>query len=99
MDNPPGWVVLAARPSTPTERSAFLTEILEQASFYDTDPDALVEAALACPLCLHAVDWRPAGTGSEAAVECRCRHCAHARTVALSGAQSLRLLLAQALPY
>ena len=99
MDNPPGWVVLAARPSTPTERSAFLTEILEQASFYDTDPDALVEAALACPLCLHAVDWRPAGAGSEAAVECRCRHCGHARTVALSGAQSLRLLLAEALPY
>src|SRR5207237_9097803 len=24
VDNPPGWVVLAARPSTPTERSAFL---------------------------------------------------------------------------
>ena len=87
------------RLSTRTERSAFLTEILEQASFFETDPDCLVEAALACPVCLHAVDWRPSGTGSEAAVQCRCRHCGHARTVALSGAQSLRLLLAQALPY
>ncbi|HEY3018628.1 MAG TPA: hypothetical protein VGJ32_00460 [Solirubrobacteraceae bacterium] len=78
---------------------SFADQDLEHASFYETDPDCLVEAALACPACLHAVDWRPAGTGSDAAVDCRCRHCGHARTVALSGAQSLRLLLAESLPY
>jgi hypothetical protein len=67
---------------------------VEQASFLLTDPPALVQASLACPLCLHAVDWRDAGTGADAAVECECRNCGHERTVQLSAGQMLRLTLA-----
>jgi hypothetical protein len=67
---------------------------VEQASFLLTDPPALVQASLACPLCLHAVDWRDAGTGADPAVECECRNCGHERTVYLSAGQMLRLTLA-----
>ena len=64
---------------------------MERASFHSSDPVALVEASLACPVCLHAVDWASAGRGAQPVVACRCRHCGHAREVELSGAQLLRL--------
>jgi len=64
---------------------------VERADFLPTDPMSLVEASLACPRCLHAVDWRAAGFGTAPAVECRCRACGHVRTVALSAHQLLRL--------
>jgi len=64
---------------------------VERADFLTTDPRPLVEAALSCPRCLHAVDWCSAGLGTEPAVECRCRECGHVRTVALSAHQLLRL--------
>jgi hypothetical protein len=64
---------------------------MERASFDPMDPSALVEASLACPFCLHAVDWESAGHGAEPAVACRCRGCGHTRDVALSGEQLLRL--------
>jgi hypothetical protein len=65
---------------------------MEQADFLATDPAPVVEAALACPLCLHAVDWQVAGFGAQAGVACRCRGCGDERSVALSGAQLLRLV-------
>lgn len=68
---------------------------MERADFLMTDPMCLVEAALSCPLCLHAVDWRPAGFGARPAVACRCRACGHERTVELSGPQVLRLTAMQ----
>jgi hypothetical protein len=64
---------------------------MEQAAFLATDPTPVVEAALACPLCLHAVDWRVAGFGAQAGVACTCRGCGAQRSVALSGAQLMRL--------
>jgi hypothetical protein len=67
---------------------------VEHASFLLTDPPALVQASLACPMCLHSVDWYDTGAGSEPAVECECRHCGHERRVELSAAQMLRLTLA-----
>jgi hypothetical protein len=68
--------------------------VVEQASFLLTDPPALVQASLSCPLCLHSVEWMDAGEGAQPAVECECRHCGHQRTVELSAAQMLRLTLA-----
>jgi hypothetical protein len=67
---------------------------VEQASFLLTDPPALVQASLACPLCLHSVDWRDAGTGTDPAVECECRNCGHGRLVHLTAGQMLRLTVA-----
>ncbi|HEY3185934.1 MAG TPA: hypothetical protein VGJ70_00575 [Solirubrobacteraceae bacterium] len=64
---------------------------MEQARFLATDPAPLVEASLACPVCLHAVDWQVAGFGAQPAVACRCRGCDAERVVALSGSQLLRL--------
>lgn len=64
---------------------------MERATFLPDDPQSLVEASLSCPLCLHACDWRVAGTGARAEVECRCRACEHRRAVTLSGPQLLRL--------
>jgi hypothetical protein len=71
-----------------------LIQDVEHASFLLTDPPALVQASLACPMCLHSVDWCDTGAGSEPAVECECRHCGHERRVELSAAQMLRLTLA-----
>lgn len=64
---------------------------MERADFAMNDPMCLVEAALSCPLCLHRVDWRPAGFGARSVVECTCRACGHERAVELSGPQVLRL--------
>jgi len=64
---------------------------MERASFDSSDPAVLVEASLACPLCLHAVDWSPVGWGAQPTVVCRCRGCGDRRSVELSGIQLLRL--------
>ncbi len=68
---------------------------MERADFVMSDPMCLVEAALSCPLCLHAVDWRTAGFGAHPTVRCTCRTCGHARPVRLSGPQLLRLTAGQ----
>jgi hypothetical protein len=67
---------------------------MERASFLLTDPPALVDASLSCPFCLHSVVWETAGAGTQPAIECRCSGCGHTRSVELSGAQLLRLTLA-----
>jgi hypothetical protein len=64
---------------------------MEHATFLPSDPAVVVEASLACPLCLHAVDWETTGRGARAEVACRCRSCGDVRNVELSGAQLLRL--------
>lgn len=64
---------------------------MERADFVMTDPMCVVEAALSCPMCLHAVDWRPATFGAHPTVECMCPACGHQRPVRLSGPQLLRL--------
>jgi hypothetical protein len=71
-----------------------LIEDMEHASFLLTDPPALVQAALACPVCLHSVEWEDAGAGVQPAVDCECRNCGHVRTVHLTAAQMLRLTVA-----
>jgi uncharacterized Zn finger protein len=69
---------------------------MERASFHPDDPWCLVDASLACPRCLHAVDWDLV-RGEPPSARCRCRNCGHSRSVALTGAQTVRLGLDRAL--
>jgi hypothetical protein len=65
---------------------------MESASFLPDDPWSLVDASLACPRCLHAVDWHLV-PGDVPSARCHCRACGHARSLALTGAQMVRLSL------
>jgi hypothetical protein len=58
------------------------------ASFDPADPQPLVEAALACPRCLHASHWR-AVPGP--ALRCTCTACEHVHELSVTGPQLLRL--------
>lgn len=62
--------------------------MLPHASFAPTDPQPLVDAALACPVCLHRSHWH-AVPGP--VLECACTVCEHRHLVAVSGEQLLRL--------
>jgi hypothetical protein len=70
-----------------------MTMPADTARFLADDPDALVEAALACPLCLRSDDivWEAAFTGYDPSVECHCPSCAERWRVYLSPHQALRL--------
>jgi hypothetical protein len=64
------------------------------ARFLPDDPDALVQASFACPYCL----CQPSEATIEeardgAAVHCTCEPCDHDFDVALTGEQTLRVLL------
>ena len=66
----------------------------ETASFRGDDDVCLVEASLACSVCLSSdVEWGLHTDDWEAAVRCRCEECGHVRTVWLTGDQALRLSL------
>jgi hypothetical protein len=65
--------------------------LMEHADFDPFDPPELADASLACPMCLHAVDWHALGAGARARIACRCRNCGHERLVELSGPQLLSL--------
>lgn len=60
------------------------------ASFDPADPQPLVEAALACPLCLHASHFRAV---AGPAAQCTCTACGHRHEIRLSRAQLLRLTI------
>ena len=67
---------------------------LELASFRGNDEDCLVEAALACRMCLSGdVEWSLEVEDFEGHVECGCRSCGYTRTVMLTSDQALRLSL------
>lgn len=64
----------------------------ETASFRADDDSCLVEASLACRVCLSSdIEWALEVDSYEADVHCRCRACGHVRTVSLTGSQALRL--------
>lgn len=72
-----------------------MREFTETASFRGNDAQCLVEASLACRLCLSGeVEWSLRADEWDAEVECRCLHCGDVRTVSLTGDQALRLALA-----
>jgi hypothetical protein len=67
----------------------------ETANFRGNDHPSLVEASLACRVCLSGrIDWSLRVADWEHEVVCRCRACGDERVVSLTGDQALRLALA-----
>ena len=67
--------------------------IADTARFRHDDPDVLVLASLACPICLSSddVEWDAWLEGYDPSVECHCPACEHSWRVYLAPDQSLRL--------
>jgi hypothetical protein len=72
----------------------------DTARFRADDPDILVTASLACPLCLRSgdVEWRLDTDGYDPSVQCLCRPCNERWRVYLAPQQELRLGLMAAHP-
>ncbi len=69
--------------------------LADTARFRADDPDPLVNASLACPICLRSehVEWEAALDGYDPAVECRCPSCQQRWSVSLAPQQALRIAL------
>ena len=67
----------------------------DTARFRMDDPEALVTASFACPLCLHdeQVSWHLHPDGYDPSVECRCPRCNEGWSVYVTPQQELRLEL------
>jgi hypothetical protein len=67
--------------------------LADTARFRADDPDVLVTASLACPICLRSedIEWEAALDGYDPSVECRCRSCEERWRVYLAPQQALRL--------
>jgi hypothetical protein len=67
--------------------------LTDTARFRPTDPDMVVSASLACPVCLHgdSVQYSAALAGHDPSVECRCSDCQLDWCVYLAPDQALRL--------
>jgi hypothetical protein len=67
--------------------------LADTARFRADDPDVLVAASLACPICLGSdeVEWHGALDGYDPSVECRCSRCEQRWRVYLAPHQALRL--------
>jgi hypothetical protein len=71
-----------------------MAAITETATFRGDDHVCLVEASLACSVCLSGdVEWSLRSDAWDAKVLCRCGACGYERTVWLTGEQALRLTL------
>ena len=68
------------------------------ARFRPDDPDALVQASLACPFCLGSqqVGWEGALEGYDPSIRCECGSCQRQWSVYLAPEQALRLGLMHA---
>jgi hypothetical protein len=66
--------------------------LTDTARFRVDDPDPLVAASLACPICLHSdeVQWEAALDGYDPSVECCCQRCERRWRVYLAPQQALR---------
>jgi hypothetical protein len=62
--------------------------MLPKATFDPADPQPLVDAALACPVCLYPSHWHAV---SGPVLECTCTDCGHRHALEVTGAQLLRL--------
>lgn len=67
--------------------------LTDTARFRPEDPDVLVAASLACPVCLHGdgVSWHGTLEGYDPSVQCRCSSCEARWRVYLAPEQALRL--------
>jgi hypothetical protein len=72
--------------------------LADTARFRADDPDPLVIASLACPICLRSddVEWAAALEGYDASVQCRCPRCHERWRVYLAPQQALRFGLMDA---
>ena len=70
-----------------------MSMLADTARFRVDDPDPLVAAAFACPLCLRGeeIEWRAALGGYDPSVECHCPSCDERWRVYLAPHQALRL--------
>jgi hypothetical protein len=70
----------------------------DTARFRPDDPDALVAASLACPICLYSdgVRWEATLEGYDPSVECLCPACEERWRVYLAPEQALRVGLMHA---
>jgi hypothetical protein len=69
--------------------------LADTARFRSNDPDLLVAASLACPICLRSeeVEWEAALEGYDPSVECSCPSCHERWRVYLAPLQALRFSL------
>ena len=89
----------AARRHVAGLRSRNDANMVDVATFLGDDCDALVSAALACPVCLGGeVEWSLEGDPYDPSADCSCRQCGYGRRVFLSGEQALRLAIAPVAP-
>ena len=67
--------------------------LVDIARFRPDDPDTLVHASLACPVCLRSddVEWEGSLQGYDPSVQCRCPSCSQQWRVYLAPEQALRL--------
>lgn len=72
-----------------------MAPLADTARFRSNDPDALVSASLACPVCLRSdgVRRRAALEGYDPSVECECPRCEVRWRVYLQPLQALRFSL------
>jgi hypothetical protein len=72
--------------------------LIDIARFYPDDPDELVAASLACPICLRTedVEWDDTLEGYDPSVQCWCPLCQERWRVYLAPFQALRLGLMHA---
>jgi hypothetical protein len=70
-----------------------IVTLVDIARFRPTDPDALVNASLACPVCLRAdeVEWDDSLDGYDPSVQCLCPSCQARWRVYLAPEQALRV--------
>jgi hypothetical protein len=67
--------------------------LADTARFRPTDPDPLVNASLACPVCLRSedIEWDDSLEGYDPSVECVCPSCQAQWRVYLAPEQALRV--------
>ena len=71
-----------------------MQQLSETASFRGDDAPCLVEASLACRVCLSGrIEWWLRVEHWDAEVRCHCLDCGDVRTVSLTDDQALRLAL------
>ncbi|HEY3729427.1 MAG TPA: hypothetical protein VGL51_19780 [Solirubrobacteraceae bacterium] len=77
-----------------------MVKLADTARFRPDDPDELVAASLACPICLRSdeVRWEAALEGYDPSVECRCPVCDERWRVYLAPQQALRFGLMEDAP-
>jgi hypothetical protein len=70
-----------------------IAPLVDIARFRPDDPDTLVHASLACPVCLRGddVEWEGSLQGYDPSVQCRCPSCSEKWRVYLAPEQALRL--------